>query len=129
MPAPPSATQPHIPPDERGDELDWLNNPAGGGPEWSGSTVAPQTAPSRAPAGNWRVAQSGPEYQPATAGAHSRKQFVFSRLPLWLRAPSAGLPSMDRNRWPQTAQRLVHVQSPALSSNEGEELGTHAHHH
>ena len=98
VPAPPSATQPHIPPDERGDELDWLNNPAGGGPEWSGSTVAPQTAPSRAPAGNWRVAQSGPEYQPATAGAHSRKQFVFSRLPLWLRAPSAGLPSMDRNR-------------------------------
>jgi len=100
-------------PDEEGDELDWLNTPPAGearwrenpatvgtglaGPTGSDATVA-QSAPPPGAAGNsW---QAPPGRDPdATTGMHPRQQqFVFSRLPLWLRAPGAGLPALDQRR-------------------------------
>ncbi len=94
--------------DGEGDELDWLSNPApvdahslaGGavatpgtsGPAWPDTPPAPATG--NAP---WRT--SPPSFAPDQGGANPRQQqYIFSRLPLWLRVPNAGLPSLRRAR-------------------------------
>ncbi len=94
---------------EEGDELDWLNNPAASETDWQAESAAthpgaaspawsdsPDAQRPPAPASEtWRSALPPAGADPA--GAHSRQQqFVFSRLPLWLRVPAEGLPVLKR---------------------------------
>lgn len=98
---------------DEGDELDWLSNPAAGAGQWHGEhspawPAAPESAwketpvPTQPGAGNpsgdvWRP-PTGAVTPGADAAAPRQQQFVFSRLPQWLRASAGGLPSMGSGR-------------------------------
>ena len=99
---------------ETGDELDWLTSPRDDGAQWFPEDAADDAAPSShispellssarsspSPGGaDWHVPLQG--YSPGPASASPRqRQYVFSRLPLWLRAPVRGLPSLRPARNP-----------------------------
>lgn len=99
---------------EAGDELDWLTSPPDDGAQWFPEDAADDAAPSShispellssaqsspSPGGaDWRVPLQG--YSPGPGSASPRqRQYVFSRLPLWLRAPVRGLPSLRPARNP-----------------------------
>lgn len=109
IPAPSQAAAMH----EAGDELDWLNSPPDGGAQWfpedAGDDPAPsshishellsvgQPAPSSSPGTDWNNPLRGMSPGPDSV-APRQQQYVFSRLPLWLRAPVKGLPSLRHSR-------------------------------
>ncbi len=105
---------------DEGDELDWLNNPAAGETDWMAESAA--TNPGAASTAWSEKPDAHRPPAPATAneplrsalppvgvdpdGVHSRQQqFVFSRLPLWLRVPAEGLPVLKRASKPGRARR------------------------
>ena len=107
---------------EEGDELDWLNSPAGDETHWRAESAAthpgaanptwsetPDAQRPPTPATDSEVWRSA--LPPAGAdleGTHSRQQrFVFSRLPLWLRVPAEGLPVLKRASKQGRARRRV----------------------
>lgn len=94
---------------DEGDELDWLSGPADADAPWraTAETPAPAAAPfhdlssaaMQAPgpssADPWRSPPAAMTPGP-DSGNPRQQQFVFSRLPLWLRLPGSGLPSLRR---------------------------------
>ena len=110
QPASPPVAAPAAHAHDEGDELDWLSGPAADSP-WhaSAETPGPVTAgPFQDPLSDsmqgsgpasggdpWRSSPAGTA--PGLDGSNPRqRQFVFSRLPLWLRVPASGLPSLGR---------------------------------
>ena len=100
---------------EAGDELDWLGSPPGDDVQWfpqespdvaaSSSHIShellsagqPSTSPTSAADWNNPLRAMSPD--PAS-GNPRQQQYVFSRLPLWLRVPGKGLPSLRPSRNP-----------------------------
>ncbi len=100
---------------EAGDELDWLNSPPDDGAQWFPQGARDDSAPSShispellSAAQPSTSSTSGSDWQnplrglpPGPAAVNARQQqFVFSRLPLWLRVPGKGLPSLRPSRGP-----------------------------
>ncbi|MCE2489812.1 MAG: hypothetical protein J4G17_07535, partial [Anaerolineae bacterium] len=111
LPASPHEATSH----EAGDELDWLNNPPDDGAPWFPENAPDESAssshishellstdrtPTSSPSGTdrdnpLRGLSPGP-----ASGNPRQQQYVFSRLPLWLRVPVRGLPSLRPSRNP-----------------------------
>ncbi|MCY3945019.1 MAG: tetratricopeptide repeat protein [Anaerolineaceae bacterium] len=98
-----------------GDELDWLGSPPGDGAQWfpedspdvsaSSSHIshellsAGQPSPSPSSGADWYNPLRAMTPDPASANPR-QQQYVFSRLPLWLRVPGRSLPSLRPSRNP-----------------------------
>lgn len=111
--APQSASMSASPVSNDGDELDWLNSPSTGAAQWHGEQAADWTAESGAtwrdapvtpqpvagePSGDaWRSPPGSLTGGPGTANSR-QQQFIFSRLPQWLRGSTGSLPSLGRAR-------------------------------
>ena len=106
---------------DEGDELDWLSGSADADAPWramadtpapaaTGPFRGPSSAPMQTPgpisAGDpWRSPPAAAA--PGMDGGNARQQqFVFSRLPLWLRVPGSGLPSLRRAQKSRSGRRL-----------------------